>query len=286
MVLVVVMWLIAALVLMVAGLSGAARSDVSAAAALKDLTVFQALADGAILVVAADLASSGREPPATSVRQVVLGNSPVEVAVAHAAGWVDINRAQPGLIEKLLIHVGHVSPDEAAVLAARIIDWRDEDTTRLPGGAEDEDYIAAGSPYRTRGNDYRVPEDLLQVLGMRYDVFDRIRPFVTVEGSDSGLVNPLAAPFEVLLALAGGNSVAAESIANSREPGMDLSALAQAYIDTGALGALRLEARLTAPDGRIFIRTKWARLERDAKPASRIQFLRAGQATFMARNQQ
>lgn len=78
-VLVAVLWMVAALTMLVAGLSAAARSEVRGAGNLKERLLLEALADGAILMACRDYAASAPAQSLPLVQQVVLGGSAIEV---------------------------------------------------------------------------------------------------------------------------------------------------------------------------------------------------------------
>jgi len=117
------------------------------------------------------------------------------------------------LLTELIAVGADVERNRASSLAQRIIDFRDADENPQPAGAEDPAYAAAGSPFRTRGGPLEATEDLLQVLGFDFDLFERLRPLVTVHGRGDGRVDPVAAPLSVLRVLAGGNEQMASAYA-------------------------------------------------------------------------
>ena len=74
------------------------------------------------------------------------------------------------------------------------------------------DYAAAGVSHRPRGGPFQYPEDLLQVLGVSYPLYDRVRGLLTVRGGGAGIA-PQAASEDVLTLLAGGDREQAARIA-------------------------------------------------------------------------
>jgi general secretion pathway protein K len=89
--------------------------------------------------------------------------------------------------------------DQAQSLAAAVMDWRDSDDAERVGGAEFETYEFAGLP--PPGNrDFLMVEELLQVIGMSWELFDRIEPGISVF-SDAGLPMIAFATPQALLAI-------------------------------------------------------------------------------------
>jgi general secretion pathway protein K len=104
----------------------------------------------------------------------------VELRVFDESGKVDINVADPALLEALLREAG-TPPARAGALAAAIIDWRDPDDLLMAGGgAEDPQYEAAGLDYGARDLPFVDPDELRLVLGMDEAVYSRLATHVTV----------------------------------------------------------------------------------------------------------
>ena len=204
------------------------------------------------------------------------------VEASPSSGWVNLNAAGRELLQAMLmIRAGLVERD-AVRLAAAIVDWRDLDQMPQGDGGEDEAYQAAGSPYRPFNGGFQTPEDLLQVLGMSFDVFDSIKDCIAVTGADGGGVNPMAAPVEVLQILTGGDARLAEAIAARRaegDPLLDLSALDGRFIDRAPAASYRLEAQVALPDGRRLSRVLWLRVNRARRGAGAVTVLRRDPVT-------
>ncbi len=66
----------------------------------------------------------------------------------------------------------------AAAVAAATADWIDTDTVPWPGGAEDEVYAQAPTPYRTANRFMVDPSELRVINGVTPAIYDRVRPWV------------------------------------------------------------------------------------------------------------
>ncbi len=193
----------------------AVRSEVRSVAMFRELSSAGALADAALVQVARDYAVQAAEARrAFGELDLQIESRPVHVKVVQLNGLINLNSADEALLINLLVVAGGVDPDRASVLAQRIIDWRDADALTQPRGAEDPAYAAAGSPFRTRGGPFDAAEDLLQVLGVDYELYRKLRPLVSVHHRSR--LNPAAAPFEVLRVLAGGNLQTAQAYDRAR----------------------------------------------------------------------
>jgi general secretion pathway protein K len=125
---------------------------------------------------------------------------PVEVSVADEQGKVDINAADAVLLAGLFRALG-VEPDQAARIAAAVLDWRDADSLTQPqGGAEDPDYAQAGLPYGAKDAPFETVAEIEQVLGMTPAIYALAAPYLTVF-TGSGAPDTLSAAAPVLTAM-------------------------------------------------------------------------------------
>ncbi len=218
--LVVVLWTVAALLVTTAGIVHAVRSEVQSVSAQRELASARALGEAGLVLAARELAAEiEQRSPAGGLRRYTIDfeQTTISVRIVPLSGLVDLNAASERLLTDLIAVAGGVERDRANSLAQRIIDWRDADGQPQPAGAEDPAYAAAGSPFRTRGGPFEAVEDLLQVLGFDFDLFERVRSLVTVHAAGGGRVDPAAAPLSVLRVLAGGNEQLALAYAAARD---------------------------------------------------------------------
>jgi len=213
---VAVLWLVAALSILVSGVVYAVRGEIRNVSWQKELSVSTAIADAGAMLVARELSVSGIRDGLLRTYELKFEDRALRVDAIPLNGLVDLNAAPESLLADLLAVAGGVDRSSAGKLAQRIIDWRDPDNVALPSGAEDDAYVASGSRFRTRGANFESPEDLLQVLGIDFDVYLKISKLVTVEARGSGHVNPASAPLSVLSVLAGGDEELAQGYASAR----------------------------------------------------------------------
>ena len=214
--LVAVLWAVAALTLIVTGLVYAVRTQVRAVALQKELVVAGAIADAADVVAVRDLMSSKARTELFRSFALTIEGTTIQVQIEPLTGLIDLNAADESLLVDLLEVVGGLERGPATTIAQRILDWRDPDDAARPFGAENAAYIAAESPFRTRGGPFEAPEDLMQVLGMDYELYVKLRRLVTVHQRGNGRVSPAAAPLPVLRVLARGDERVAADYANAR----------------------------------------------------------------------
>jgi len=183
-----------------------------------------------------------------------------------------------GSTQQLFLN-NELDADEAAYLAAAIKDWNDTDELERPNGAEEESYLAAGLSVGPGNRSFVMVEELLQVLGMSWELFQKIEPGLTVY-SEAAAPDPAYAPVEALLALpdmtlddalnfvaernsqdaAGGVGTALPNgqIAMARGRGLTYSIQAKATLPNGVWDQVEATIRLGGnPDGRPFRILRW-----------------------------
>lgn len=117
------------------------------------------------------------------------------------AGLVDINQAPTALLQALLATAG-VDAGEAATLAGRIIDWRDDDTSRITDGASESLDYAGNRNGGPKNAPFQTVLELAQVPGFDPDFVKRLLPFATVS-SGLATVHPDLVDPELLLNVPG-----------------------------------------------------------------------------------
>ena len=65
-------------------------------------------------------------------------------------------------------------------LTDAVIDWIDADSTTLPYGAEDLDYLQLKVPYRAANQPFTSVDELRLVRGFTPEIVEKLRPYITV----------------------------------------------------------------------------------------------------------
>jgi general secretion pathway protein K len=237
--LVAVLWIVAALSILVVGMSQTVRGDVRIATAQRQSLLASGTGDAALQLTLQALAIQRPRTTRLVKTSVAYQGAQVEVTVLPASGFIDLNSTTVPLLSALLTVAGGLPPGPAQQLAQTIIDTRS-------GKRADN---TAGRP-----TPFEAIEDLLSVPGVDYALYARISRLVTVDGLASGRVDPLAASLDVLMVLADGNAASAARIATARDAGQagidTATTLNSAYLATGMPERFRLEARVALADGR------------------------------------
>lgn len=181
--LILVLWLVAGLALVVAASARSVSGHVRLAAVELERLRAEAVLDGAIALMAQHLRRAPDGGAAYRVYRLTLGSDVVDIEVTPAKGLVDVAVASDEVLQALLRDVGGLSAGEAVVIASRIRDWIDpDDQPSGIGGAEAAQYRAAGWPSLPRNAAMEDDAELLGVMGVTSDLYEKIRPFLGVNG--------------------------------------------------------------------------------------------------------
>ncbi len=141
------------------------------------------------------------------VPPIELGDGTIQITVEDEERKFDLN--------KLVMTNGN-APDEKRIaifrrlleileidpsLADAVVDWLDNDNTPRVGGAESDYYESLPFPYKAKNDFFDTVDELRLVRGVTPEIFEKLRPFVTVYGD--GLINLNTAPKPILMALSG-----------------------------------------------------------------------------------
>ena len=231
--LVAVLWVVAALSILVTGLVQTQRQEIRNAASARMRLQAEAVGQGAIALAVQRLMAQSQRPDRLSRTRTPYDGWDVLVEVQPLSGLVDINLAPEPLLAALFSVNGNIDSGAAQRLAAAVVALREAKPSEPPPR-------------------FKAPEELLNVEGVGYDLYARLAHLVTTDSGGSGRINPLAASQEVLLLLAGGDQGLANQVAANRDAdvaGMDTTRLQTAFTDNSASGRLRFRAEVPFPDG-------------------------------------
>jgi general secretion pathway protein K len=205
MALIAVLWITSLLALLAAGIGSGSRTVIRLAFNGLENTKARLAADAGVQLAIFDLltAEGGRPWRTGGVLTDIadLEQTRVQVRIRDEDGKIDINAASPALLEGVFRAVD-LAEDQAATLAAAVVDYRDDDSDLSPGGAEDPDYVAAGRPAGAADRPFRAVAELSDVLGVSEAIHDRVAPLFTIY-SDAEGIDPLRASRPALAALPG-----------------------------------------------------------------------------------
>lgn len=249
--LIAVLWIVAALSIVVTGVVHSVRSEVRLVGGARQAVENVALGEAAINLVLQSMVAQSERPARLMLLPVTYRGHSMVVETMPLTGLIDINKASVPLLARLYAVAGGLDRPAAQALAEATVQKRSE---RTAGG---------------RQTGFEAGEDLLRVPGLEYALYARLSRLISAEESQgAGLVNPLAAPPEVLAVLTDGNTALSSLLAARRASGatgIDTSALPQEFIGNTVSLRYRLQARIALPDGAHAVVSRSVELRPDAR---------------------
>lgn len=236
MALVAVLWIVAALSVMVMALAGAARVQVRTAGAQRDATVAQTAGEAAATLALQELLAQPALPDGGHTTAAYWQGMDIAVRITPLNGYIGLNSAS---VELLAVVLQSAGVGNAQALAEAITAWRD-------GANVPPD----DTPNQRR---FEAVEDLMLVPGMDYTLYARIAPLLSAD-TEGGVVNARGAPAKVLHSLAGGKDARVDDyVAQRDQPDADASFLPPAFAGTrvGADRLYRVRADVPLEEGTI-----------------------------------
>ena len=236
MALIAVLWLVAAMSLIISGVVRSVRVDAQAVGLQRQLLRASVVGDAALLLAMQNLHADPKGlPKGQKNLSFDFGGQSYPVRITPLNGLVDLNNAPVALLAGLYQYAGGADPATAQTLAQDTLVTRQRINRKgLPWG-------------------FAAADDLLLVPGISYDLYAKVAPLVTaVIKNGSGRVNPLAAPLGVLEALAAGNTTRANQFMAQRDATdflLDGTFFKPELIDMAVSKSLRFEVSVELPDG-------------------------------------
>jgi len=200
-VLVVVLWMIAMLSIIAGSVVSDGRAEIRVAINQADRWQAVSLAEAGIYRGIAVLAANARWPTSGDIQTLVLGQDKIRLAIYDESGRIDLNSADPTLLQGLVAGLGLTSMQQGHWLDV-LADWKDPDSLTRLQGAEDDEYFQKGYRYGAKDGGFESVSELRQLLSMDDNLYRKLAPALTVHSLQRG-VNPAVASERVLRTLPG-----------------------------------------------------------------------------------
>jgi len=200
--LIVVLWILVLLTITVGVYAVLARTETMQSRFLFDVTEARYAAEAGLHRAVFEMRNPDfqtRWVPDGRPYYMEFGDAVIEMRITDESGRIDLNRTPAELLVELFLSRG-VDEQVAWQLADAIEDWRDPDDLPRLYGAEIDEYLAEGYPYGPANQAFQSVDELQQVMGVSFDLFQQLEDLLTVHGR-GGQVNPAFAPAEVLAAM-------------------------------------------------------------------------------------
>ena len=260
-------WFVAAMMILVAGIAMQARVDIRQTQLHADRARAEAIADGAISLALAEMLFVDKEGEIDTSRGFegvyALGDVEVRVAMLPLTGLVDINLVHEDLLAMLLMTVDGVDENMAAELAANVVEWRSTQGQENNGGPGEEYTEESGGDDAFRYGRFEAIEDLLLVPGFDRRIFDAIRDAVYVSQLGQAGVDWMTAPVQVLRAIGDMDEEQALELLDKVDRSEEGDQVAPAELDLGfqesrKLPLYRVDAHV-ASGGELYQRRRWVK---------------------------
>jgi general secretion pathway protein K len=247
----IVVWFIAAMSLLVAGIVAQAKVDTRMAQSHVARAQAVATGDGAIQLMLAAMQSKqikgyrGRGVPQLDFE---VGEQKVSVSLVPVAGLIDLNGAPRELLVELFAGSGAVSEEDTQILSENIMKWRNQ--------------ISAETHKKGKFNSL---EDLLRVEGVGRTLFENIRDSIVVGAAPSKGVDWMSAPESVLRLLNRESGDVVTSVVSARKGDFSPSSaiprgLSARFQVAGSGTDYRVDALVTVGDKQ-WLRRRWVSVE-------------------------
>ena len=153
---------------------------------------------------------------------ILVDSTPVQVQTLDLGTQLNINTMAE---QQLRTFFSFALRDFATAdkIAQSVLDWRDADSIPRSNGAERDDYMREGQLALPSNQTFREVSDLLNVMGMTPEIYQRVAPYLTTRGS--GIINVNSADTVVLRAVPGMTDEMLANILNQRSMGRRISNL-------------------------------------------------------------
>jgi general secretion pathway protein K len=248
--LIAVLWVVAALGLMVTGMMHVVKGEIRLANQLQRTTLDTGVADAAIrLTLQQSLQANQKEFRAIQTSFLNLFGRTIQVDIVPLNGLINLNAADTSLLAAAFQYAGRLPEGQAKAIAQAI------DMERKKPNAK-------GEPARLH-----AVEDLLRLPEISYDTYAMVQDVFSTDLEDTQKVNPLAAPPSVLRILAQGQDNLAQQVLQARVLGgltTDTSRLDGQHTQITATPIVHVRATVSSGDNTAIVRSWHLALSRDA----------------------
>jgi general secretion pathway protein K len=237
----IVVWFIAGMSLLVAGIVAHARIDTQMAQLHIARAKAVAAGDGAVQLMLVDMMTAkdfATDPGSFASAQYRLGDMEVSVTLLPVTALVDINAAPLELLVALFVVAGGVDEEQARLIAENVVKSRTQGIGPEGVGA--------------RKLKLDSPEDLLRIEGVSRTLLDNLRDFIVAGATAQGSTDWTLVPDPLVEVLRRAYPERAQAVESRRTAGPDRQDSAPA----GISGNYRADAIVRYGDS-IWLRRRW-----------------------------
>ena len=180
--LILVLWVLSMLMLMAGSFTKTMRRESAGVSHIKANSEAMAQAQAGISLAQAMMLhedETKRWRVDGSVYEIETDTATMRIRLLSETGKIDINSVTQQLLHQTLLYAP-LETQAQLELENAILDWRDDDETTRPFGAEKSEYKSAKLNYAPRNKPFRSLEELQMVKGMNANVFEWMQNLFTV----------------------------------------------------------------------------------------------------------
>lgn len=269
-----VLWVVIVLGAIAAGVVSRSRSSVDVVTAVRARSLARYAAESGVVATRVRLEQLLRQAETleeqarvfqrldrelAELRERPVGQAWFQVAVLDLNSRLDLNASDERVLRAFF--EGLFGESRGSGLLDALQDWKDENDSPRPGGAEAGDYRAAGSPFVPPNRPLQRLDELTRIMGFTDSIAGVMAPYVTIRSD--GRVNINTAPEPVVLAVTGagtGSSTGRTLLSVRDQTGTfgTLFDLRRALVQGGETGMGQIGRLMTVPSRILIVSRGWA----------------------------
>ena len=254
--LVVVLWMLVLLTIMATSYSATLRTETLSIAHQTQSANARALAEAGVWLAVRDLLKPLAERQWRSdgiSKSIKFAGNTISIRIQDESGKIDLNTAKQELIKGLFRSI-KLNEDQIDCITYSILDWRDRDNLVRDCGAEDADYRAANIDYEAKDGPFNSVEELRLVMGMSEEIFQLVKPALTVHSHLPGINHNIAVR-KALFALPVSEQIDVEQIILNRQSETNLPAdnIDNRYLSRGKGNTFQITSEAISDDSKMRI---------------------------------
>lgn len=225
-----VLWMVIVLGAIALGVVSASRSSVNVAATVRARSLARYAAESGVvaatvrleqlLVQAETIEEHARiferlDRELASLREQRIGQAWFQVTILDLNSRIDLN-ASDELVLRAFFE-GLFGERRGSELLDALQDWKDENDSPRPDGAEAEDYLAAGSTFVPPNRPLQRLDELKRIEGFTDSVTSVLAPYVTIRSNGRININTASEPVILAVTGTGEGSSAGRTLLSVRE---------------------------------------------------------------------
>jgi general secretion pathway protein K len=266
-----VLWIVIVLGAIAVGVVSASRSSVDVVTTVRARAVARYAAESGVIAATARLQQLLRQADTVEqqarlfqrldqelaeLRERRIGQAWFQVAMLDLNSRIDLNVSDERVLRSFF--EGLFGERRGSELLDALQDWKDQNDSPRPQGAEAAEYLAAGSVFVPPNRPLQRLDELTRIKGFTDSIADVLAPLVTIRSN--GRVNINTAPEPVVVAVTGAGSTGRSLLGMRDQIGTfgKLDDIRNMLLEAGGTGSGQIGRLQTVPSRLLIISRGWA----------------------------